>query len=124
MSQRIIKFRAFGKVTGIMVDCTPSWWNQYWDEELKENWEIMQFTGLKDKNGKEIYERDIVQSIYWGQPKRAKGIVIFEGYEWKTVPKNRGSHKTSYELWSDVVGEEGTSVEVIGNIYENPELLK
>jgi len=86
--------------------------------------ELMQFTGLKDKNGKEIYEGDIVQSIDWGQPKRAKAIVIFEGYEWRTVPKHRGSHKTSYELWSDIVGKEGGFVEVIGNIYENPELLK
>jgi uncharacterized phage protein (TIGR01671 family) len=85
---------------------------------------LMQYTGLKDKNGKEIYEGDIVQSIDWGQPKRARAMVIFEGYEWKTVPKNRGSHKTAYDLWSQVWGKEGEFVEVIGNIHENPELLE
>lgn len=96
------------------------------DERVQQGDELdwMQYTGLKDRNGKEIYEGDIVQSIDWGQPKRARAMVIFEGYEWKTVPKNRGSHKTAYDLWSQVWGKEGEFVEVIGNIHENPELLE
>ena len=92
--------------------------NRDWD-----NLTIMQFTGLRDINDKMIFEGDIVESVDWGQPKRARGIVIFEGYEWKVTPKKRGKHSTWYEIWSHVVREEGSSVEVIGNIYENPELL-
>ena len=115
---REIKFRAWDKLKKEMI--LP------WELSLRHGdiMDFMQFTGLKDKNGKEIYESDIVQSVNWGQPQRAKGIVVFEGYRWVTVPKNRGSHKTSYEMWSDVVGKEGEGVEVIGNIYKTPELLK
>jgi hypothetical protein len=71
---------------------------------------LLQFTGLKDKNGKEIYEGDVIRST-WNHG-------IFK-VEWD-------SHNGEWILCSDCSTTEGkyAGTEVIGNIYENPELLK
>jgi uncharacterized phage protein (TIGR01671 family) len=82
------------------------------------DYEWMQYTGLKDKNGKEIYEGDILSRKDWG----------FGGYhedEEKYIVKPLEYYLDSGEeeyhfrvhLWSEYC-------EVIGNIYENPELTK
>ena len=74
---------------------------------------LMQFTGLKDnKSGKEIYEGDIVkiENPYYLD----NWEVIFEDGGFKWWRKDMGQKDL------DTV----TKVEVIGNIYENPELLK
>ncbi len=80
----------------------------------EEKLEIMQFTGLKDKNGKDIWEGDIVTLnrilIPSGKPAMAQIL-----------------YKSPTFLWlSDLeAGIDFTQVqEVIGNIYENPDLLK
>ena len=80
-----------------------------------ENTILMQSTGLRDKNGKEIFEGDIV--------KMAKDVYSDPTYY--EVIRHRGG---AYRLESNQHGCElwlrHTNCEVIGNIYENPELLE
>jgi hypothetical protein len=90
--------------------------------------EYIQFTGLLDKNGKEIYEGDIV-AIAFGI-KNENPLV--KEVRWDSY--SDGEYVSNVECWcaygfplSDPGGLWGASAhtfEVIGNIYENPELLK
>jgi len=79
-----------------------------------------QYTGLKDKNGIEIYEGDVV-SLVDCEPSMYK-IVWWEN-NFKYGVEYIGSDKTN---WREENLEEFSSelIEVIGNIYENPELLE
>jgi uncharacterized phage protein (TIGR01671 family) len=80
--------------------------------ESQKNWVVMQFTGLLDKNGKEIYEGDIVRDELLKE-KPIHEVVFEKGiFRVKGVPN---------EVWLSAVP---SSFEVLGNIYENPELLK
>lgn len=75
----------------------------------KSDCELMQFTGLLDKNGKEIYEGDIVSEV---------GLLTNYEVKWSD-----GGFIYGYEdLTAGAV--ENDNLEVVGNIYENPELLK
>ena len=104
--------------------------------------EVMQYTGLKDKNGKEIYEGDILKWIYPAGYSLAE--VRFgdfdngEEYEdnergigWYVKEESRFTFKNSEQknIKVRVYGFKGYPLntykhEVIGNIYENPELLE
>ena len=80
---------------------------------------IMQFTGLKDKQGKEIYEGDILKSESWGKNTKVKNpyhVVEWGRVGWIAIGYN-GQMKVNPSL--DVKSD----FEVIGNVYENPELL-
>ncbi|MED4399837.1 YopX family protein [Metabacillus fastidiosus] len=124
---REVKFRVFSNESKEMIYPDENGWfhrcyvggNGVWqtcslDGVIRKNGkelEVMQYTGLKDKNGQRIYEGDILsisdreghnQAVYFG-----------EGYystnEFALFELTRGKHRT---------------FEVIGNIYENPELLE
>lgn len=76
--------------------------------ERLEDFEVMQFTGLLDKNGKEIYEGDICKS------NGHKDSIKWEHGRWKFWVED------CLECYNNT----SLKLEVVGNIYENPELLK
>ena len=87
-------------------------------------YELMQYTGLKDKNGKDIYESDIVKCYTVTEEGEYEyvGVVCFKDFAFVIVDE-----KDTYDpLWnykSGFVGIE-TEIEIIGNVYQNPELLE
>lgn len=81
--------------------------------------EIMQYTELKDVNGKEVYEGDIV-SFYNDEEymfKSTNALVIYESAAFILEHEKLGKE------YLGEVDIEGMCVKVIGNIYENPELM-
>ena len=116
---REIKFRAWWSDPGIMKDFSlgQDYLRGYkhgekWCLELDDADSIMQYTGLKDKNGKEIYEGDIV--LY----KKLISVVEWMWYMWIFKHKDMGDMAQDH-----VVASSHSSVKIIGNIYENPDLL-
>ena len=127
---REIKFRAWDETTKYMVSDIQIQTLEfggggrlhYTSEEaytvFTDKYVLLQFIGLKDKNGKEIYEGDIIKL-------RASGIgkIVWHraGLYWKCKPYKEGEFMSGPQETSEDILNNG---EVIGNIYENSELLK
>jgi hypothetical protein len=117
---REIKFRAWDPKQKMLVDWP--WLEIYADGAriVDEEGDIhdasdmplMQYTCLKDKNGKEIYENDILR--FPVDVTTAPQEILWSGHQWRT--RNAKGWFGDPKSWADV--------EVIGNIYENPALLK
>ena len=134
---REIKFRAWDGNNKLMMNVRDLCWDEFGELNyirsgesthhlgcLKESVpkrfdkiELMQYTGLKDKNGKEIYEGDIIQNYSclpssWDR----NYFSITKVYYDNNVAGFSGFIKT-YK------GDKLSEVEIIGNIYENKDLL-
>ena len=132
---REIKFRVWDVVENEMTLHDSFYevqrWNRTKDELLQ--FEILQYTGLKDKNGKEIYEGDVV-FVKRYSPGQTRGsfleLTLKDKYraivEWDKINPTfvliEISNRDHVEY--DFVCCDLIRLEVIGNIYENPELLE
>lgn len=129
---REIKFRAFHKEQKVMCEVISIGWigDGSMGNILCHNighqhpsfYELMQFTGLHDKNGKEIWEGDIIKDrgmissgdaskVVWSTPDASWCLDGNDGF--MTLGKHRGPVEGVIPQY-----------EVLGNIYENTELLK
>lgn len=138
--QREIKFRAWDLANERMVDepykfypiTTGRYEKDYgatyifyesWqdiDDGIDRPCHIMQFTGLVDKHGKEIYENDILSTEY-------KAVVKFLDGSWMVVfngPHERTMLLHEYLTSRKRAKTEDRDCEVIGNIYSSPDLIK
>lgn len=128
---RVIKFRAWDDISQSML---------YWKELIKNkirleyfegetNLKWMQFTGLLDKNGKEIYEGDIV-TFTDGNYHPILLVKWFDSLTWDSGGSSHPGfffkqkwHDESNECDMDYHSGFDVGLEVIGNTHENPELL-
>ena len=123
---REIKFRAWDSVQEVMLPVENIDFRNDLitlnedDNSLTDTFEmitLMQYTGMKDKNGKEIYEGDIVGSLHM------RAEVIFEdgSFRFKWVDKiTKRVRKYNEPMFKNT----NIVFEVMGNIYENKELLE
>lgn len=115
---RIIKFRAWDKQQGTMhVIFDSEKQTEWYLPKLRERFEIMQFTGLIDQNGTEIFDGDILvvrhlqsrHEEYWEQP---NGPAIPTCVRWDVDAAR----------WT--MPRDTMNFEVIGNVFEHPHLLQ
>jgi|SRR3990167_2599085 len=108
--KRVIKFRAWATDTKEMIPFDQMMIPEWFDDETII---IQQFTGLLDKNGKDIYEGDIIRKMY------GASIPMFSvAWDDKRAMfiQNDGYNEPLHQLAPN-------SIEVAGDIYKNPDLI-
>lgn len=117
------KFRAWDKITEEMI--TPISPLHTGDYLCDKNMIVMQYTGMKDKNGKEIYFGDILQTT-----SDDPDTDMWEADDWGyAICKENGEELgVVFENWYPTNDEESVFnwkyIEIIGNIYEHSHLLE
>jgi len=116
---RELKFRAWAKPRKEMREITDDW---FIGDMKQKDFIVMQYTGLRDKNGRDIYEGDILMiEDYYSDYQ--DGIAI------NRLPDNRieqvqWSPEAMWQTDNETLVEVCTISEIIGNIYEHKDLLK
>lgn len=125
MNQRILKYRAWDEIDEEWkysgYPNMPMW--QFWENvELGDYKNVCEFTGLHDKNGKEIYEGDLLGVYRTQGVTDVIGEVIFDtDFAMYICKYTNGGW--AY-LWEHLNNKQNIGREIIGNIWESPELLK
>lgn len=88
-------------------------YSEYMGKGVYRRFPLMQYTGIKDKNGKEICESDIVKRCVYGKVYIKEVLWIAE----------EAKFATAFDMSGMGTLENPSNTEVIGNIYENPELI-
>lgn len=125
-TQRQIKFRGWhngfeGKhgVAAHMIYDEKSGDCLVWKNQGQNIEAIMQFTGLHDRCGNDVYEKDVLTHNENSNNISDRGLVIY--IDGRNVVEMFGTRKMTYELYDTIYN---SGMTVIGNIYENIELLK
>ena len=134
-----IKFRAWNHFekrwinfdkTKLTCHGISRWHYELLNDTKTQDWEWNQYTGLKDRSGKEIYEGDILSSpnppscdlrhyVEWSDK--------YHGWQIISLPMSENKNKTDGcpQLWAGLSdANDFGGFKIIGNLYENPELLK
>lgn len=137
---REIKFRAWDLSTEEIITAGDERrWGSVTNHYLFRNYEdqyLMQYTGLKDKNGTEIYEGDVIDLTYWwfDGSERESHLIGSIGFEPTTftlenIHNDFFQEETGFDKGEGILslGEfmiAESDVEILGNKFENPELLE
>jgi len=128
MQTRPIKFRAWDKENREMVEvlecnfkelmvCLPGFESgkKFSGWHSLDNIELMQYTGLKDKNGQEIYEGDVIKgNLIKYSPLPIMGEVVWDNELSGFASKNNAGNTLLFEI---------DQIRIIGDKFQNPELL-